>query len=333
MIPTQGEISLFKSIGHPLCNPKSFIDCWSGDPHGRNKYICKAGNFVLDGHHRWSTVCCIVGPSGEINAVDFDMPNIEAEASESILSVSQVAIVGKAEFGQLEQGPSMVPFANASPPVDVDGQKVNVNILGSGEKVDGLYQMVTSKNGAGFDLTKYDKHAKNYKNGSILSDVYLDYAIFGNQGSLDPVSGFPEKFQSAMGVSAPEGKSSISDCSPEERNALIRTIVDKLISNWGACKVTGAEAKPDRNIMPQFDGGESHGSYLTGKKTSDGKDEKKDIINDKATMAHMVKGDVNYKPQWVKPEKLAAGHYRDGDGLNESIDLRRWHKLAGLLKD
>ena len=177
LIPTQGEISLFKSIGHPLCNPKSFIDCWSGDPHGGTKYICKAGTFILDGHHRWSTVACIVGPTGKINAVDFDIPHIKKEASEQVLAVSQVAIVGKAEFGQLEQGPDMVPFANASKPVKIGGKNVSMNILGSANKIDGLKALVKKGAGAGFDLTPYDGYASKYKNSAILSDIYLDYAL------------------------------------------------------------------------------------------------------------------------------------------------------------
>ena len=160
----------------------------------------------------------------------------------------------------------------------------------------------------------------------------MDYAVFGNQGPLDAVQGFTEKFTSAMAVTPPANKTSMADCTPEEKEAIIGQIVAKIKENWGKCNIDG-KGKPPRSLMPQFDGGESHGSYGTGEMDDKGKEIKADIINDKATMKHMADGNVNYKPQWLPPEKLAAGHYRSGDSLSESIDLRRWHKLAGIIKD
>ena len=313
LIPTQGEIDLFKSIGHPLTNPKSFMDCYTGDPHGKGKNIVIAGNFVLDGHHRWSTIACILGKGAPVRAVNFDVPHINKEAGEQILAVSQVAIVGDTDYGKLQRGSNMVPLATTSEVKDSDGNVITTNILGNKNNLLTILSLIEQgKN----DLMDYDPHAKNYVETKILGEPYLDYAIFDNKGPFDDVSGFSAQFIKQYGLDSvkPSGKNSIGECSPEEISAIRSKIVQGLITNWGQCKISGA-GKPPRNLMPQFDGGETHGG-----KYGEGENQKK-YVDDTEIFNHMAAGETNFKSQYVDPK------------LTESIDLARWNKLAGILKD
>ena len=387
LAPTQGEIDLFKSIGHPLCNPKSFIDCFSGDPHGRGKTIVTAGeSLVLDGHHRWSTVACIAGPEQTIDCVNFGIDSFGADA-EAVLSAAQVAIVGSADYDTLKKGSKMVPFATTSE-VTSGGQVINTNILGNPSLIkDTIKKLIETGNA---DLTPFDSYAGSYANSVMLSDAYMHYALYDtvmspdmasnpsqmssddtsalvpggadpqnssitesaerpnpdafdmeskagkkafkeaqdewlsqyeDSGTVDPADGFSQKFCSHFGINpkptseAPQGWYSYSK---QEKEVVIDAVLDKLVENWSGVKgASSAAGKPDRNVMPQFDGGKSH----------------KDQIDDKAVFSGMVAGDANYKPAFVDPKRLAAGKEFGGDVVNESIDLQRWNKLAGLLKD
>lgn len=388
LAPTQGEIDLFKSIGHPLCNPKSFIDCFSGDPHGSGKTIVTAGgSLVLDGHHRWSTVACIAGPTQTIDCVNFGIDAF-GDDGEAVLAAAQVAIVGSVSYDTLKSGSKMVPFATTSEVLDADGTVINTNILGNPGLIKETIKKLIAAGKA--DLVPFDSYAGSYANSVMLSDSYMHYALYDtvmspdmatnpsqmsaedasalvsggadpqkssieestkrpnqddfdtetkegkkafkeaqaewlsqyeDSGTVDPADGFSQKFCSHFGINpkptseAPQGWYSYSQ---DEKTAVIDAVLDKLVANWqGVPGANSADGKPDRNVMPQFDGGKSHNEK----------------INDKAVFSGMVSGDANYKSDFVDPKRLAAGKEIGGDFINESIDLRRWNKLAGLLKD
>ena len=174
--PTQGEIDLFKSVGHPLCNPPSFMACWSGDPHGAGKSIVTAGKkLVLDGHHRWSTVACIAGPGTNIDCSDFSIDSF-GEDAQAVLSAAQVAIVGSAQYDQLASGPQMVPKSEVST-LEIDGQEFETDILGDPNALKG--QILTLKESGNDDIGVFDSYAKTYANHVLLSDSYMQYALYG----------------------------------------------------------------------------------------------------------------------------------------------------------
>lgn len=377
LTPTQGEIDLFKSIGHPLCNPKSFLDCFSGDPHGRGKTIVTAGeSLVLDGHHRWSTVACIAGPEQTIDCVNFGIDAFGQDA-EAVLAAAQVAIVGSAKYDTLAQGSKMVPFATTSQVNGANGKPINTNILGNPSLIkDTIKQLINSGQA---DLTPFDKYASSYANSVMLSDAYMHYALYDtvmapdmaknpsqmsaedtsalvpggadpqkssikesterpnpsaydmeskegkkafkeaqnewlsqyeDSGTVDPADGFSQKFCSHFGINpkpiaqSPQGWYSYS---AQEKEVVLDAVLDKLVENWSGVKgASSAAGKPDRNVMPQFDGGKSH----------------EDKIDDKKVFKGMVDGDANYQAAFVDPKRMS-----------ESIDINRWNKLAGLLKD
>ena len=354
LFPTQGEISLFKSIGHPLANPQAFMNCFSGDPHGKGKCIVAAGNKVLDGHHRWSSAAVIGGSQNFINAVMLQFPSDIDPNKEDPLSASQVAIVGATQYDTLKAGGGadvMVPYATTAGPIDgTDSEAspngVDDNILGAEGALKA--KLLAFYKAGKLDLIKQGKEGSfvnSYKGGTmILNDAYVDYAVFGNQGPFDAVSGFTEKFRSALNVNPPTGAAqgggenesaeggqvpdsadtdsgpgaegssnasggaitSLSQCSPEQKLKIIEALCDGLQANWSSCAGSKLTDAPARNLMPQFDGGETHKDKVGDRYNSD-----KDIID-----KHMPAGETNYKETY-----------------HESIDIKRWHKLAGILKD
>ena len=268
---------------------------------------------MLDGHHRWSTIACILGKSAKVNATNFDVPHIQKEASEQILAVSQVAIVGSTDYGKLEQGPNIVPLATTSEVKTDDGTVIQTNILGSKNNLLSILTLIESGNA---DISQYDDYHP-YPITTLLSDEYLDYALFENKGPWPgDDDGFPTKFKSQYGVKPLADKTSFSEYSDEEKSTTREIIVKKLIENWGGCN-SDITSNPSRNLMPQFDGGETHGKYKV-----DGQKKKSKLVDDAKVFSHMESGETNYKPQFVSPENM-----------EESIDLQRWNKLAGLLKD
>jgi hypothetical protein len=70
--PTQNEIDVDKSLKFPLTNPESARICLKGGLIAvAGKRIITAGNgqYIIDGHHRWSQVCAL-NPSAKIAAID-----------------------------------------------------------------------------------------------------------------------------------------------------------------------------------------------------------------------------------------------------------------------
>ncbi len=90
LLPTQNEVDMSKSIKYPLTSPDS-LDLYlkGGEIRHPAGLIITGGNgrFVLDGHHRWSTVYCF-NPSASIKVVDIGMG---AKPDELLKSV-QIAV-------------------------------------------------------------------------------------------------------------------------------------------------------------------------------------------------------------------------------------------------
>ena len=128
------------------------------------------------------------------------------------------------------------------------------------------------------------------------------------EGGQVPDSADTDSGPGAEGSSNASGGAitSLSQCSPEQKLKIIEAICDGLQANWSSCEGSKLTDAPARNLMPQFDGGETHKDQVGDRYNSD-----KDIID-----KHMPAGETNYKETY-----------------HESIDIKRWHKLAGILKD
>lgn len=146
LIPTQIEIELTKSIAYPLAKFEAMKKMISGGtqrigPPG-NDMIVTSGNLIVDGHHRWSSLFSVAGPSGAIASINVELPEKDAA---SVLSIVQTAIAATLD------GP--VPKAKAG----------GMNILGKGK--DELVSLITSAIGESSEA------------GEILSDDFVQKCI------------------------------------------------------------------------------------------------------------------------------------------------------------
>lgn len=96
--PTQSEVVLSKSVPFNLFNkPKQFLEFRSSNgpfavgPPGNDAIITFNGEYVIDGHHRWSSLYC-VNPNSSIQAFDIRKPG---EQAQDVLKAVQAAILSK----------------------------------------------------------------------------------------------------------------------------------------------------------------------------------------------------------------------------------------------
>jgi len=77
--PTQSEVVFSKSIPFALEKPEYFLQYLSGNgpfkvgPPGNDAIITLNGKYILDGHHRWSSLFCI-NPYAEMHAFNIQAP-------------------------------------------------------------------------------------------------------------------------------------------------------------------------------------------------------------------------------------------------------------------
>lgn len=151
--PTQQEISLMGSIGFPLSSIDSLENIKTGDPKGENDRIVTAGPYVIDGHHRWSSIFAMAGPGGKILARNVALPGKDSNQK---LAVAQVGIVA-----------TMDPKARGVPEAEMEGGEGEGpadNILGNDAK--SIKTMITKVIG--------QVHPKTGK--KILGDEYVELA-------------------------------------------------------------------------------------------------------------------------------------------------------------
>jgi len=149
LIPTQKEIELSKSIAYPLAVFKGLKNsCGSGvkkiDAPGNDRIVI-SGNFIVDGHHRWSSLFSIGGPEAQIAAIDLGIP---FDSAKTILAITQVAIASTLHGGE------------TLPSVDA-GES---NILGKGK--DAIKKMIEDAVSSG-----------SGEKGPMLVDKFVDACI------------------------------------------------------------------------------------------------------------------------------------------------------------
>lgn len=77
--PTQSEVVFKKSIPFVLERPEVFMTYFSSDgpfkvgPVGNDAIVVLNNKFILDGHHRWSSLFC-VNPNAEMHAFNIKLP-------------------------------------------------------------------------------------------------------------------------------------------------------------------------------------------------------------------------------------------------------------------
>ena len=93
--PTQNEIDLSNSLGYPLIKESketltSYFNGGTFSPGGKPIITCGGGQFIIDGHHRWSQLYCM-NPDAQINAIDLTQYSDATQA----LKIVQLAIAAK----------------------------------------------------------------------------------------------------------------------------------------------------------------------------------------------------------------------------------------------
>lgn len=77
--PTQSEVVFGKSIPFALQRPEMFMEYYSSNgpfqvgPPNNNAIVTFKGKFILDGHHRWSSLYC-VNPDASLATFDISAP-------------------------------------------------------------------------------------------------------------------------------------------------------------------------------------------------------------------------------------------------------------------
>ena len=106
--PTQSEIDLKNSVLWPLCNPECIHNIFKPSVELGIPIITYNGNFVIDGHHRWSQAF-IFNPKCRMKAINFKG---DLSAMEMLKATQGVIAAWKSEHGEAHSG---VPSQTASP--------------------------------------------------------------------------------------------------------------------------------------------------------------------------------------------------------------------------
>lgn len=144
LVPTQKEIDLMKSVAFPLGGFEALKQMVVSKTSGAPGAISVAGNEVLDGHHRWSGVWGISGPTGTIKAQNIDLPGDTSQK----LAAAQLAIAAYKDPGK---------------PQPAAADEIPYNILGKDKAT--VKKMILDNVGK-----KTDKKAP----GALLNDEMLE---------------------------------------------------------------------------------------------------------------------------------------------------------------
>lgn len=231
LVPTQGVIDLFKSVGYNGSNARSLqsvIDGVSGAPP-----ILAAGSgdtyYIIDGHHRWS--------GAAVFNTNCDIPaNIIVMDPGKALLVSQLAIAAYKGAGEKLPSASVKPGRSIIGSNAMNPEQVNKLLLANIGKV-------------------MDKNA----GGAFMNPKVI--AVIGNTGYGQGTGGAPVKgFQGYPPKQDPEQVQELTTPGGKLGKRKERLVVGacaQISSNCGALASEVSERedgpRPPRDIMPQFD--------------------------------------------------------------------------------
>lgn len=102
LVPTQNEIDLEKSLRFPLQSPDQLETFFAGGvitPFGNPVVTSDGGNYIVDGHHRWSGIY-LINPFTEVSTVDIGyVPNPQAGLKEA-----QIGVAAQLGYLKVSQG-------------------------------------------------------------------------------------------------------------------------------------------------------------------------------------------------------------------------------------
>jgi hypothetical protein len=165
--PTQNEIDVDKSLAFPLKKPDAAkASLKGGAVKVQSPIITFNGEYIVDGHHRWSQVYAL---NREANIVAYNFTNPDIKSPLDALKLTQLAIVGA--------GASKIPSAK------VEGK----NLLKMGEADVKQYVINNLKDPEGVEVFKT---AKKGDTKEAIAD-YIWSNVDEMKKTSQPVSGAP----------------------------------------------------------------------------------------------------------------------------------------------
>jgi hypothetical protein len=342
--PTQANIWFFKSVLFGVSDVKwktsanSLKDNATASPALKVNFAEMGGRtFILDGHHRWSGQFAFGEPNHSMAGLNFQFPTAVINRA---LAALQVGIASNVSIG--------TPLPSAGPPKSKN--PINCYTQDAKQLAEALHKRI------GVEATSLDPKA----NGSILSEEWMAMTMSNagtefkgwvkraiqNHGALESAGINVDKLKADLGNTTSGGQDGagteemsrdVSGMTQEEvlfaamaentgielSNCPLRKVICHEIGRRYSSlpKPDSAVVSTDRKDMPQLDG-------ATGPEDADGETpelEPQDLAD------QLSDGSVNWEIQYSLPDE--NNQNQDEEDVNESIDIRRWNKLAGLLKD
>ena len=220
--PTQNIIAADGSLGwilykHPEQIKSNVDNAFAGDVMINNTPIITCGNYVVDGHHRWSQVY-LLNPNATMKAIDL---GLQTSDKTQILKLVQIAIANS----QLGNG-GHLPLSNA---------EGGINLLGSASQ-------------AKQSMISYIKNAPSlqqfvqalYPHLNTGAQLNEDY---GQQPAQQPVQQPVQQQPAQQPVQQP-----VQQPSQEEI-----AVLEYCGNNAASIAQRGSVSDPDRSLMPQTD--------------------------------------------------------------------------------
>lgn len=263
--PTQNIIAADGSLGwilykHPEQIKTNVDNAFAGDVVINNTPIITCGNYVVDGHHRWSQVY-LLNPNATMKAIDL---GLQTDDKTQILKLVQIAIANS----QLGNG-GQLPLSNAEGGINLLGDpgsakmemqnyiakspnaglfyealypKINPND-GSNDlnystvpnKVFKQYQFLMNKQNSGQQLTPQEVNWINYNKKTYGENAFSGISSIDGNGDYQNRFGMNESIQSNFDVKKQQ------------------TVLMYCGNNAAKLSSLGSRKDPDRSLMPQTD--------------------------------------------------------------------------------
>ena len=222
---TQSEIDLMKSVGFPLGGFEALKGMITSNTSSAEGSITISGDLVLDGHHRWSGVVGICGPSGQISAQNLGIPGSDKEK----LAASQLAIAAYMPAGQ------KMPSASDAIPY---------NILGANSGK--IKKMILDNVGK-----KTDKRAP----GPLLNDEMIEQCskddVIANWAGFE-VGASPEEVKEAIATKVGENLSTLQKGDAPKRADMPQFDDESIGGSKAKVDIYAGMESGDFNILPPF---------------------------------------------------------------------------------
>ena len=339
ILPTQNTIDLMKSLGWTCSDPESLVYLHANpssnysDKREEPIAAMDAGDgsyYVLDGHHRWSAQGCMKGSGGNLGTALLKFGSGVSDAEE-FLKQSQVGIAAFVMDNMPEQGATAgIPWAkgkgNAASTKSTDGKAYEI-LSGDGKFAADWPKILGKQNhdvpasvGVMGQDNWWKKLVEQDAQGKLawLNGFSLDAALKAEYQKIVDyfANGGAENKQFQL-----DGPGNPAHEAAKKIWAVIGITAE---TNWLAVKKNPPAWADDREAMPQYGG--SKNSY------------KLEPQGMASLFQKGAEGKWNYAPPYV-PSGGGSGGGSGGSSsenpvrTDESIDLRRWSKLAGILKD